>query len=110
MTNASLMRYAWRLARQGQERFGGKVSEYLGEAMKIAWANKKKLDQQEENTKVRGVMESVQNNEILNLVQSFAKDSGNNPKFNKDEFMNIINKWVYDQDKVMKSEANRIIN
>lgn len=29
---------AWALAKRGQKQFGGKVSEYLAEAMKIAWA------------------------------------------------------------------------
>lgn len=29
---------AWTLAKRGQKQFGGKVSEYLSEAMKIAWA------------------------------------------------------------------------
>ena len=29
---------AWEIAREGQSNFGGKVSEYLAEALKIAWA------------------------------------------------------------------------
>lgn len=31
---------AWEIARQGQVNFGGNVSEYLSEAMKMAWAEK----------------------------------------------------------------------
>ncbi|MDE3837959.1 hypothetical protein C0966_00870 [Bacillus methanolicus] len=33
-----VMKRAWKLARNGQRKFGGKVSEYLAHAMKIAWA------------------------------------------------------------------------
>ena len=33
---------AWEIAREGQKKFGGKVSEYLSEALKIAWAIVKK--------------------------------------------------------------------
>lgn len=33
---------AWEIARNGQEKFGGKVSEYFAEALKMAWALIKK--------------------------------------------------------------------
>lgn len=33
----NIMTVAWRLARKGQKKFGGKVSEYLSEALKMAW-------------------------------------------------------------------------
>lgn len=33
----NIMKNAWEIARKGQKQFGGKVSEYLSEAMKIAW-------------------------------------------------------------------------
>lgn len=29
---------AWEIAKEGQKKFGGKVSEYLSEALKMAWA------------------------------------------------------------------------
>lgn len=32
---------AWEIAREGQSKFGGKVSEYLSEALKMAWAEAK---------------------------------------------------------------------
>lgn len=32
---------AWEIARQGQEQFGGKVSEYLSESLKMAWEESK---------------------------------------------------------------------
>lgn len=31
------MKRAWEIAREGQRKFGGKVSEYLSEALKMAW-------------------------------------------------------------------------
>ena len=34
----NIMKRAWEIARQGQEKFGGKVSEYIAEALKMAWA------------------------------------------------------------------------
>ena len=37
----NIMKNAWEIARKGQQQFGGKVSEYLSEAMKIAWAQAK---------------------------------------------------------------------
>jgi len=32
-----VMTVAWKLARKGQKNFGGKVSEYLSQALKMAW-------------------------------------------------------------------------
>lgn len=32
---------AWEIAKEGQVKFGGKVSEYLSEALKIAWSEAK---------------------------------------------------------------------
>ena len=36
-----IMRKAWNIARQGQKVFGGKVSEYFAQALKMAWAQAK---------------------------------------------------------------------
>jgi hypothetical protein len=36
-----LMESAWKIAREGQKAFGGKVSEYFAEALKMAWAQAK---------------------------------------------------------------------
>ena len=32
------MKKAWQIARKGQNQFGGKVKEYLAEALRLAWA------------------------------------------------------------------------
>lgn len=34
----NIMTRAWEIAKEGQVKFGGKVSEYLAEALKMAWA------------------------------------------------------------------------
>lgn len=36
-----LMENAWNIAREGQKAFGGKVSEYFAQALKMAWAQAK---------------------------------------------------------------------
>lgn len=38
----NIMKQAWEIAREGQEKFGGKVSEYFAESLKIAWSLAKK--------------------------------------------------------------------
>lgn len=35
------MTKAWEIAREGQKKFGGKVSEYIAEALRMAWAETK---------------------------------------------------------------------
>lgn len=38
----NIMKKAWEIAKQGQEKFGGKVKEYFAAALKMAWALAKK--------------------------------------------------------------------
>lgn len=38
----NVMTKAWEIAREGQKKFGGKVSEYFAEALRIAWRIVKK--------------------------------------------------------------------
>lgn len=44
MKMKKVMVRAWEIAKEGQKRFGGKVVEYIAEAMKIAWAEVKNND------------------------------------------------------------------
>jgi|GEM_PF-3601407 len=37
----NIMVNAWRIAREGQKAFGGKISEYFAQALKMAWAQAK---------------------------------------------------------------------
>src|SRR5690625_3129636 len=46
----NIMVRAWEIAREGQKQFGGKVSEYLSEALKMAWAETKAPKKVEFNT------------------------------------------------------------
>ena len=43
----NIMTRAWEIAREGQVKFGGKVSEYFAEALKMAWAEAKAEPQEE---------------------------------------------------------------
>jgi len=38
-----IMKRAWEIAKQGQNKFGGKVSEYLSAALKMAWEESRKV-------------------------------------------------------------------
>lgn len=40
-TKKEIMSKAWEIAREGQKVFGGKVSEYFAESLKMAWAQVK---------------------------------------------------------------------
>ena len=40
-TKKDIMVRAWEIAREGQKTFGGKVSEYFAQALKMAWAQVK---------------------------------------------------------------------
>lgn len=40
-TKKEIMSKAWEIAREGQKEFGGKVTEYFNEALKMAWAQAK---------------------------------------------------------------------
>ncbi len=42
-----VMNRAWAIARKGYNQMGGKVTDYLAEAMKIAWAYYKKVKSDE---------------------------------------------------------------
>lgn len=41
MTKKEIMSNAWKIAKEGQKAFGGKISEYFAEALKMAWAQVK---------------------------------------------------------------------
>lgn len=40
-TKKEIMSRAWEIAREGQKSFGGKVTEYFAESLKMAWAQAK---------------------------------------------------------------------
>src|SRR5690625_3943922 len=71
MTNAMVMNKAWEIARKGQSKFGGKVSEYIAEALKMAWALIKKEEKQMEIKKIGLVTDSFKER-----VLEVAKNKG----------------------------------
>ena len=52
-----VMMRAWEIAREGQKKFGGKVSEYIAIALKIAWKEAK--DGEMEKIKLKGTPKQV---------------------------------------------------
>ena len=52
-----IMRAAWSWARHGAQKFGGKPVEYLAEALRIVWAEKKKLAREIAESRARVLAE-----------------------------------------------------
>src|SRR4051794_41893478 len=52
-----IMRQAWAWARHGAAKFGGKPVRYLAEALRIAWAEKKKLAREIAESRARVLAE-----------------------------------------------------
>ncbi len=74
-----VMKKAWKLARHGQRKFGGKISEYLAQSMKLAWAwAKRNMDYLESkeareiNFVRRGDVTEKQANYIVALLQKIG--------------------------------------
>ena len=68
---------AWEIAREGQRKFGGKVSEYLSESLKIAWA-------EQEEEKVYEATLPINNDRLW-----IAEITGTHPRFKLDrQFLN----------------------
>ena len=44
MTRQEIMSKAWTLARQGQERFGGKLRQYIASALQIVWKESRTME------------------------------------------------------------------
>jgi hypothetical protein len=51
------MRQAWRWARHGAAKFGGRPIQYLAEAQKIVWAEKKRLAREIAESRARVLAE-----------------------------------------------------
>ena len=67
---------AWALAKRGQKQFGGKVSEYLSEAMKIAWAIVKNM-KEDTQEKVEATL-----NKFKQVFFEMYNQNGLNPNMN----------------------------
>lgn len=114
MTKATVMRNAWRIAREGQEKFGGKVSEYLSEAMKMAWEQYRlyveyETQQTEKNDWLSKKSTAEQDKEIMNLLRYFAPLS-HDVNFDTESFKAIVIDWSNKKGEVTKQEADKMIN
>src|SRR5690625_932583 len=67
---------AWALAKRGQKQFGGKVSEYLSEDMKIAWAIVKNM-KEDTQEKVEATL-----NKFKQVFFEMYNQNGLNPNIN----------------------------
>lgn len=47
----NVMTRAWEIAREGQSKFGGKVSEYLSKSLKLAWGEYQIFQERVEGTR-----------------------------------------------------------
>ena len=61
---------AWTIARQGQEKFGGKVKEYFAQALAMAWAEYKSTAKQLAAIEKKGL--KIYNNYIQTLIERGA--------------------------------------
>jgi len=52
-----VMRHAWAWARHGAQKFGGRPIQYLAEALRIVWAEKKKLAREIAESRARVLAE-----------------------------------------------------
>ena len=95
----NIMKRAWEIARKGQEKFGGKVSEYLSESLKIAWAevaqdNKPKFVGSEKQVKwANDIYPKVVNmvDELIAEVEEYAerKSEATQNAFNR--YVELVN-------------------
>lgn len=107
----NVMKQAWAIARTGQKNFGGKVSEYFAEALRMAWRIVKNLQNKEEKNmkELVGSEKQVQwAEDIRKLVVEHVEDvriaieSALKSKrlyylegdFTVDYFMDVINNFI----------------
>jgi len=82
----NIMTRAWEIAREGQEKFGGKVSEYLSESLKSAWIESKEYQEIFERKLIR--LESTLNK--YNKLMAEIRDAGGKADdANIEELLNI---------------------
>jgi len=96
MTKQVMVR-AWEIARKGQEQFGGNVSEYLSEAMKMAWAIEKGTVTMTIKRTMNEIAEELQSN--LNTVKvNVWENYGKRRIYVNKGFKNQVIMLEFDQD------------
>ena len=79
-----IMNRAWELAREGQKKFGGKVSEYIAIALKIAWKEAKEGAMENNQLKLKGTPKQV----------AWAKDIRKNVIPKIDRVLKAAEQWA----------------
>lgn len=72
----NVMIRAWEIAKEGQKKFGGKVSEYLSEAMKMAWEIEKEqvtLTVKKTMNEIAEELQSKLNGVKINVWENYGK-------------------------------------
>lgn len=106
----NVMRRAWRIAREGQKKFGGSVKEYFAESLKLAWGEYKMLAEYEAKEKERTNIATIhQDAKIDELLKYFAPLS-HDPNFDIERFKAIVINWANKKGKVTKQEASKMIS
>src|SRR5699024_9253104 len=106
----NIMKRAWEIAKEGQEKFGGKVSEYLSESMKIAWNEWKNFNEnikqlKELNAEAERITRKPMANMDFDNVLEKAKNE-NGERYNRE--LNNINTLVNNMS--TKMDNNKLIN
>lgn len=70
----NVMKKAWEIAREGAKKFGGKASDYIAEALRMAWALIKEgtNDMIKHAEQVKGTIEQLQVNNLTGTVKQVA--------------------------------------
>ncbi|QBX16201.1 hypothetical protein Javan237_0003 [Streptococcus phage Javan237] len=63
-----IMTRAWEIAKQGQSKFGGKVSEYISEALKKAWFEYRSEKEENTSAKMEVVLAKLRKNQKFTIA------------------------------------------
>ena len=76
-----IMRQAWAWARHGAAKFGGSPVQYLAEALKIVWAEKKKLAREiaESRARVLAELAAMKEEGVIAPPRSFTRSARRGP-------------------------------
>ena len=64
-----IMTRAWEIAKQGQSKFGGKVSEYISEALKEAWFEYRSKKEENTSAKIEVVLAKLRRNQKFTITK-----------------------------------------
>ena len=86
---------AWEIAREGYEKFGGKVSEYFAEALKMAWAEVKQASKPEfvgSEKQIKWVNDIYP--KVIEMIDELVAEVEEYAKRKSEAAQNAFNKYV----------------